>query len=399
MTNQENKKVDLSNLRINRQSTVEPIRTGKYLKAALWIIIPIAVIGAAIWVGFALMAPAIEVKTAVATQITQNQAQAVLSATGYVVAARKAEVASKATGRLEYLGVEEGDAVKEGQIIARVENNDMQAALDYAKAILDQVRAESVQAAIAFARQKELVKSGAVTQAEFDISEAKYKGLIAGVKSAMASVKSAEVALENTFIRAPFDGTVLNKYADVGEIVAPMSSSASSKGAVVVLADMNSLEVEADVAESNIQRVILGQRCEIILDAYPGTRYSGFVKKIVPTADRSRATVMTKVGFTDKDSRVLPEMSARINFLESDSLKSANQSLGGVMVPSDAIAMRDNKPVVFTIINNRAQMLAVTIGRQLGKQIEIARGVAAGQQVIVSPPANLKTKDKVKVIQ
>jgi multidrug resistance efflux pump len=125
------------------------------------------------------------------------------------------------------------------------------------------------------------------------------------------------VARENTFIARHLMGTVLNKYADVGEIVAPMSSSASSNGAVVVLADMNSLEVEADVAESNIQRVILGQRCEIILDAYPGTRYSGFVKKIVPTADRSRATVMTKVGFTDKDSRVLPEMSARINFLES----------------------------------------------------------------------------------
>lgn len=398
MTNQENKQVDLSNLRINRQNATGPMNTGKYFKAALWIVLPIAIIGAAIWVGFALMAPLIEVKTAIATQITQNQAQAVLSATGYVVAARKAEVASKATGRLEYLGVEEGDAVKSGQIIARVENADMRAALDYSMAILDQTRAESTQAAIAFARQKELVKSGAVTQAEFDISEAQYKGLIAGVKSAMATVKSAEVALENTFIRAPFDGTVLNKYADVGEIVAPMSSSASSKGAVVVLADMNSLEVEADVAESNIQRVILGQRCEIILDAYPGTRYGGFVKKIVPTADRSRATVMTKVGFADKDSRVLPEMSARINFLESDSIKSANQSLSGVMVPSDAIAMRDNKPVVFTLIDNRAQMLAVTIGRQLGKQTEIARGITAGQRVIVSPPANLKTKDKVKVI-
>lgn len=398
MTNSENNKVDLSNLRINRQATKKPINTAKFFKAFFWIILPIAIIAIAIWAGFTFMAPAIEVKTATAAQISRNQAQSVLSATGYVVAARKAEVASKATGRLEYLGVEEGDAVKTDQIIARVENADMQAALDYSNAILDQTRAESTQAAINYARQNELIKSGAITKAEFDISEAQYKGLIAAVKSAMATVKSAEVALDNTFIRAPFDGTVLNKYADVGEIVAPMSSSASSKGAVVVLADMGSLEVEADVAESNIQRVILGQKCEIILDAYPETRYSGFVKKIVPTADRSRATVMTKVGFTDKDSRVLPEMSARINFLESDSTKLATQVLSGVMVPSDAVAMRDNKSVVFTITNNRAQMLVVTIGRQLGKQTEIARGVTAGQQVIVSPPANLKTKDKVKVI-
>jgi RND family efflux transporter MFP subunit len=397
MTNNDNKQVDLTNLRINRQETKEPFSTSKYIKKSMWIIIPIAILGI-IWAIFKSITPATEIKAATATQITQNQAQSVLSATGYVVAAHKAEVASKATGRLEYLGVEEGDAVQSGQVIARVENADMQASLDYSKAILDQMRAESTQAAINFGRQKELVKSGAVTKAEFDISEAQFKGLAAQVKSAMASVKAAEVALENTFIRAPFDGTVLNKFADVGEIVAPMSSSASSKGAVVVLADMSSLEVEADVAESNIQRVVLGQKCEIILDAYPETRYHGFVKKIVPTADRSRATVMTKVGFSDKDGRVLPEMSARVNFMESDSLKSSQPALITVMVPSDAIAMRNDRPVVFLINNNRAQLCEVTLGRQLGKQTEIVRGISSGQQVILSPPAGLKTNDKVKVV-
>jgi RND family efflux transporter MFP subunit len=396
MTDNQNDKLDLSNLRINRQENKEPINVAKYFRLTLWIIVPIILL-LALWIILKGVSPAVEVRAAIATQITQNQAQSVLSATGYVVAARKAEVASKATGRLEYLGVEEGDAVKSDQVIARVENADMQAALDYAKAILDQMRAESTQASITYDRQKELLKSGAVTRADFDISEARFKGLVAQVKSAAASVKAAEIALENTFIRAPFDGTVLNKYADVGEIVAPMSSSASSKGAVVALADMSSLEVEADVAESNIQRVILGQKCEIILDAYPETRYRGFVKKIVPTADRSRATVMTKVGFEDRDSRVLPEMSARINFLESDSTRNTQPIISSVMVPVDAVAMRDNRPVVFIVIDNRAQMISVALGRQLGKQTEIVNGITAGQQVIVAPPTNLKTKDKVKI--
>jgi RND family efflux transporter MFP subunit len=397
MTNQDNDKVDLSNLRINRHESKEPVNMAKYLRKSLWIVIPIAIL-AGIWIVLMNMSPAVEVKTAKATQLTLNQAQSVLSATGYVVAARKAEVASKATGRLEFLGVEEGDAVQNGQVIARVENADMQAALDYSIAILDQMRAESSQAAISYGRQKELLKSGAATKADFDISEAQFKGLSAQVKSAMASVKAAEVALENTFIRAPFDGTVLNKYADVGEIVAPMSSSASSKGAVVALADMGSLEVEADVAESNIQRVILGQKCEIILDAYPETRYHGYVKKIVPTADRSRATVMTKVGFSDKDGRVLPEMSARVNFLESDSARNTQPVITSVMVPADAIVMRGDRPVVFVVENNRAQMIEVTLGRQLGKQTEIVRGISTGQNVIISPAAGLKTNDKIKII-
>jgi HlyD family secretion protein len=155
--------------------------------------------------------------------------------------------------------------------------------------------------------------------------------------------------------------------------------------------------VEADVAESNIQRVILGQQCEIILDAYPDTRYHGFVKKIVPTADRSRATVVTKVGFHDKDSRVLPEMSARVNFLAPDSIKAATQIANTIMIPATAIVMRNDKKAVFTVIDGRAELVDIVIGRQLGEQTEITKGIAPGQQVIISPPSNLKSKDKVKI--
>ena len=178
--------------------------------------------------------------------------------------------------------------MKAGQVIARLENSDIAADLDRFKADLLQARAESTEASLIYGRQKKMLTSGGISQAEFEASEARHQRAVAGVASARAAVKSAEVAFENTIIRAPFDGTVLTKSAEVGEMVAPFASSASSRGAVVTMADMNSLEVEADVAEANIDRVRVGLPCEITLDAYPDTRYPGKVVKIVPTADRSR---------------------------------------------------------------------------------------------------------------
>ncbi len=397
MSDFDKEKIDLSALSITRKDSDPPFNGARYFRLSLWLIIPLSFI-IALWIILKGISPAVEVRIATATALTQNQAQAVLSATGYVVARRSAEVASKATGRLEYIGVEEGDEVKAGQIIARLESADMQAALDQARASLEKIRAESTEAAINFARQKELLAAGFLTKAEFDIAEARFKSLVADIRSAVAAVKQAEISLENTTIKAPFDGTVLNKYADVGEIVAPFSSSASSRGAVVVLADMSSLEVEADVAESHIRRIKLGQECEIVLDAYPEQRYRGYVKKIVPTADRSRATVMTRVGFSDRDERVLPEMSARVNFLQergADSLPSTTSA----MVPNSAVITRDGNRYCFLVVEGKAEMVPVTTGRRLGEQTEITSGLAAGQKVILSPPSNLKPKTKVKVVE
>jgi len=397
MSNSDKEKIDLSALSISRTDSHPPLDRAKYFRLSLWLIVPLAFI-IALWLVLKGISPAVEVRITTAAALTQNQAQAVLSATGYVVARRSAEVASKATGRLEYIGVEEGDEVKAGQVIARLESADMQAALDQAKAMLERIRAESTEAAINFGRQKELLAAGFLTKAEFDIAEARFKGLAAEVRSAAAAVKQAEVSLENTTIRAPFDGTVLNKYADVGEIVAPFSSSAGSRGAVVVLADMSSLEVEADVAEAHIRRINLGQECEIILDAYPEKRYRGFVKKIVPTADRSRATVMTRVGFLDRDDQVLPEMSARINFLRERSADTLPAQTTA-MVPNSAVVSRDGGRYCFLVVEGKAEMVPVTTGRRLGEQTEITSGVVAGQKVILSPPSNLKPKTKVKIIE
>ena len=391
-------KNDLSALRIDRNYDREPVGSKKLMRVILWIGIPIIIIFI-IWMIFASISPTVEVKTATATILTQTQAQSVLSATGYVVAQHQAAVASKATGRLDYLNVEEGDKVIKGQVIGQLENDDIAAALDQAKAGLEQARANSTQTSLNYNRAKSLLAAGSSTQADFENAEAAYMSNSAAVKSAEANVKSAQVALENTYIRAPFDGTVLTKYADVGEIVAPFGSSGNIRGAVVDLADMSSLEVEADVSESNIERVTVGQPCEIILDAYPEIRYKGAVKKIVPTADRTRATVMTKVTFDKLDGRVLPEMSARVNFFESDTTSHTSSDIATVAIPNTALITRGDQKAVFTILDNKARETEVFTGKNFGSLTEITRGVKADDKVIISPPSNMKTGDKIKIIE
>jgi RND family efflux transporter MFP subunit len=392
-----NDKQDLSGLKINRDKN-ETINTGKYIKLSLWIIIPLLAL-IILWIVLGNISPVIEVKTATAGILTDTQAQSVLSATGYVVAQRQASVASKATGRLEYLEVEEGDRVTKGQVIGRLENDDMKAALDMALAGLEQARAESTEAALDFNRQKQLLLTGSTTDDLVEVAEARFQSAVASVKYAIGAVKAAEVSLESTYIKAPFNGTVLTKYAEIGEIVAPMASSASSRGALVDLADMSSLEVEADVSESNIQRVVVGQAVEIILDAYPNKRYPGQVKKIVPTADRSRATVLTRIEFNEIDDYVLPEMSARINFFQKETSQEPVTAAGSVTLPNTALVMKDGRRIVYAVENNKVREVEITIGKTLGNLTEITNGIRAGQRVVVSPPSNLKSGDKVKIIE
>lgn len=388
-----NERADLSSLRIEREEEYRPPR--KWWRWVLGLsIIPLLLI-----IYFVIMrqvSPGISVQTGTVTLITGTQAQALLSASGYVVAQRQAAVASKATGRLEYLGVVEGDQVKAGQLIARLENADMAAELERSRAVLAQAKAESTEATFYYERQKKLYDSGLISKQEFEASEARFMRAVAGVASGRAAVKSAEVALENTLIRAPFDGTVLTKSADIGEMVAPFASAASSRGAVVTLADMNSLEVEADVAEANIERVKVGLPCEITLDAYPDTRYSGRVAKIVPTADRARATVLVKVAFLSCDQRVLPEMSAKINFLPEDTKLSSESAGSIVAVPNSAVTTRNGIKMVFLVEGGMAKSVPVTTGRVLGDLTEIKAGVKPGDRVVLSPPGNLASSVKVK---
>ncbi len=394
MTEADAKSADLSALKIDRERKESGPKKRKWLYL-LWLLLPV-LLYLAYQLALKKATPSVPVQAGLVQYVTGSEASAELVATGYVVAQRKAAVSSKATGRLEKLNVEEGDRVLAGQIIAQLENSDIKANLDLAVANLQSARADSTEAALNFHRQTELLKTGATTQDVVDVATARYQAMIANVEAMKAAVKAAEVALENTIIRAPFNGTVLTKEADEGEMVAPFASSSSSRGAVVAMADMQSLEVEADVSESNIYKVKLNQPCEIILDAYPDFRYQGYVKKIVPTADRSRATVLTKVAFKNLDTRVLPEMSARVNFLPLEKV-AAEQTQPVLAAPKSALTTRNNQKVVFKIVGEYVQATPVETGRELGTITEIKSGLQSGDKVILSPPGNLKSGDRIKL--
>ncbi|PYO40419.1 MAG: efflux RND transporter periplasmic adaptor subunit [Gemmatimonadetes bacterium] len=392
----EAKSADLSGLRINRTADAASLAGG----LPRWLVIGLpaggVVLIAILLLTSGALGSAVPVRMTPATMVSPMRSGAMLIASGYVVAQRKAAVASKGTGRLVYLAVVEGDRVKTGQVIARIEDSDIQAQAAQAQANLELSRAELHDAERSLARERALLDSGFTSQASFDAAEARYQRVKAGIAVAQAAVQAATVALENTVIRAPFDGTVLTKNADVGEVVAPLAGSAFSKSAVVTIADLRSLQVEADVAESNLEAISPGQPCEIVLDAYPDVRYPAFVAKIVPTADRAKATVQVKVAFRSYDSRVLPEMSAKVHFLPRPSRVTVDTQ-PVLVVPGTAVAERGGRSVVFVVERSRAVEVPVVVGRQVGSSVAIREGLRPGTQVIDSVGDRLRGGAKVKV--
>ncbi len=385
---------DLSSLRINRPSQGASGPRKWLGKIILWLLVLAGLFGAVFFLKD-IFNSAIEVQLATASLSSPSQASAVLTASGYVVARRKAAVASKGTGTLVFLGVDEGDRVKKGQLIARLEDSDVVAALQRAQGNLRVAQADLNDAKQSLDRMRTLLKQGFIAQAEYDIAEGRYQRVIATIDAAKSGVREAEVAVENTRIIAPFDGTVLKKNADVGEIVAPLAGAASSKAAVVTIADMSSLEVDADVSEANITRVTPEQNCEITLDAYPQQRYPGYVTKIVPTADRAKATVLVKIRFRQYDEKVLPEMSAKIAFLATGSKVSPSESKPLLTVPVSAVADRDGRQVVFQIKDDRAIAVVVTTGQKLAGLLEIKSGLREGDKVIAKVDEQIKAGAKV----
>ncbi len=395
----ENKHADLSSLRIDRSQNSENTGSNSKLRKILLVTSTVIALILIIYLGWnKIFSQGIEAKVVTVTKISPAETNAVLTASGYVVAQRKASVASKATGRLIYLGVVEGDAVKKGQIIARLEDNDIKAQLSQAKANLLFNQADLQDAKNNFERQKRLYETGATTKVELDAADARYKRVLASIDVAKAQVEAAEVNLENTLIRAPFDGTVLTKNADVGEIVSPLGASSTSRAAVVTMADMSSLQVEADVSESNIQRIKAGQDCEISLDAYPDVRYPGYVAKIVPTADRSKATVLVKIAFKKYDKKVLPEMSAKVLFLSTAIEEKSLNEKPMLVVPFTAVVKKNGKSFVYKIKDNTAEEVEVKTGREAGSYTEILSGVYEGDKVIEKPAEEIKNGTKIKIL-
>jgi RND family efflux transporter MFP subunit len=351
----------------------------------------------------------VEVEVATVSLVYPSQTFSLLNASGYVVAQRKAAVSSKATGRLVWLGVEEGSVVREGALLARLEDRDVaavraQAVASLAAAVdsLQQAQVEERDAQRALSRDKDLFSEGIISRADYETAEARYNkdvaalgGANSAIRGAQAALVGAGVAVDYTQIRAPFDGVVLTKNADVGDIVSPLAAAANAKAAVVTLADMGSLEVEADVSEANLGKVRAGQPCEILLDALPEARFRGVLHTIVPTADRSKGSVMVKVRFLGSDKRILPEMSAKVAFLERAVLPGEDRARVALLPAS--IATRDGQSFVFVIAGEKVVQTAVKLGPRLGDMVEVLSGVKAGERIAVTKLEKLHDKSRVKM--
>jgi len=401
-------KEDLSKLKID-----ESVRTfrpkGRYRKKIyLAIFIILAIIAVVLYVN-GIISTAIPVEVATVSQIFPSQTLSQLNASGYVVAQRKAAVASKITGRIVALMVEEGNRVKEGQIIARLESEDVTASrnqaeanLNAAHANLEEAKAQMEDTLRTFNRYKQLVGGGYIAKSQYDTAEAQYLRAQAAVASAEAAVKANEaalqgaiVALDYTNIRAPFDAVVLTKNADIGDIVTPLGAAANVQAAVVTIADLGSLQVEADVSETNLGLVKTGQPCEIQLDALPDSRFRGVVHMIVPTVDRSKATILAKIRFLDKDPRILPEMRAKVAFL-SRPLKEEEQKSLTAVNPS-ALVNKGSRNSVFVVQEERAGEREIKVGQTFGGMIEVLAGVEAGEKVVIKPSKRLKNGSRIKI--
>jgi RND family efflux transporter MFP subunit len=393
----------LQQLKINRQSTAAGKKSISYTR---WLIVLVIALILVVYL-FKPSAQEVQLSSVVTTYPSQQYAQ--LSASGYVVAQRRAAVASKATGRLIWLNVREGSKVKQGEIIAKLDSSDVQAAMAAVQANIRQAEAGVAQANVELVnaesdlqRAQGLKNQGFLSAQAMEAATKRVNASKAAMTSAKATVAVAKSQLrvqqvnqDFTEIRAPFDGVVLNKNANVGDIITPFSSAAGSQGAVVTMADMTTLEVEADVSESNLAKAAIGQPVEITLDALPDTRFRGSIAGIVPTVDRAKATVMTKIRFEKLDPRILPEMSAKVTIL-SQAATDADQKAVTALNPKTVVD-RDGKKVVFRVKGDTVEMLAVTLGRKIGDNQEITGSLQSGDKLVLSPDAKLVAGKKIVV--
>ena len=402
----------LSKLKIGHENQVT--RGGRKLRRVF-----IAVVSLALLFGMGyfiiltgIFASAVPVQITTATPVYPSQTVADFNASGYVVAQRRASVASKGTGRLEHLAVQEGSRVKQGDILAELENNDLRA--EYAQiggqlaaARADLIRAETEKrtAERNFRRYQNLWEQKVVPQIDYETVEDRYAKARAGVDSAKANIQSLEAALnrasviiEYTVIRAPFDGVVLTKNADVGEVVAPFGSSINAKAAVVTMADLSSLMVQADVSESFLPRVHVDQACEIQLDALPDTRFPGKVNTIVPTADRTKGTVMVKVSLRPPGPSHPPRDERPGGISDETPQRSGTSPLSGSSSRGYRSAQRQPGPIPDCRRSGPVDLRS----RQpefKGDYVVLAGLMKGGEQIALKPPPSLKSGDKVKIAE
>ncbi len=399
----------LKELRLERDVAPPPSGKPWWLLAVLAVLV--AVLAAvALWF-FLGRTQVAAVRTAAAVAVGGAGAGAsVLDASGYVVARRMATVSAKVTGRVRDVLIEEGMRVEQGQVMARLDPVDAQAQLDLATSQLSASRSALLslqvqveQAETEAERLAALVRRNLVSASQFDAAQAQRDTLRAEYVTAQRNTHVAEVqqqiaenGMDNTIVRAPFAGVVIAKAAQAGEIVSPLATGGFTRTGIGTIVDMDSLEVEVDVGESYIGRVEPGMPAEVVLNAYPDWRIPAEVIAIIPAADRGKATVKVRVGFQEKDARIVPDMGVRVSFLEAGR-GDAPEPPRGVRVPQAAITQREGADVVFVLQEGRVARRAVQLGAAMADGRLLLAGVKAGEQVVLDPAPDLHDGDAAQV--
>ena len=343
-----------------------------------------------------------EVETILPTAASALEAGAgapVLSASGYVVPRRKAVVSAKIQGRLSELRVEEGSRVRQGEILARLESADYEAQVQRAAATVRRAEADLNENRRQLRLAEDLSRERVVSQDQLEAAQSRVQIAEAALAQARADRALQRAFYQNTLIKAPFAGVVVKKMAEVGESVAPIPPGvniSTSSGAIVALADLDTLEVEADVNESNVARLAPGQPAEVAVEAFPDRRYRAALRQIIPTADRTRATVQVKVTILDKDTDLKPEMSARVTFLQPENRPASASAPRAITVPPEAVVTREGKSFVFEVRDGRARARQVTTGLARRGQVVVLEGLDGSERIVARPPATLRDGDPVR---
>jgi RND family efflux transporter MFP subunit len=391
---------DLSALRIEREP-LEPGR-GRWVKwVALFAVAAAAAAGGLMWWN---REQPISVEVVAATERAAGTQASVLNASGYVTARRRATVSSKVTGKVLEVNVDEGMAVREGQVLARLDDSTVRATLALAQAQLaaarravPEIEVRLDEARTAHRRREQLAKEGLATPAEIDQTQAEVNSLIARLASTREQINVAEsqVALQQTalndmVIRAPFSGVAISKDAQPGEMVSPVSAGGGfTRTGICTIVDMGSLEVEVDVNESYINRVRPRQAVAAVLNAYPDVQFPAHVITTVPAADRQKATVLVRIGFDRLDPRILPDMGVKVTFLRDPATEEKTASLPVTLVPKAALKTEGQQTYAFVVNGGTADRRAVKVGGNDGDRVEVLAGLQAGERVVVSPPPTL----------
>lgn len=399
---------DLSALRIER----EPLNTsgGRWVK---WVILLLVLGGAGggAWYWLNLERP-IEVEVVAVTERAAGAQASVLNASGYVTARRRATVSSKVTGKVIEVNVEEGMAVREGQVLARLDDSSLQAAMVLARAQLaasrqaiPEIDVRLAEARVNLQRQQRLMKDGLTTPSAIDTAEAEVNSLVARISSlreqinvAQSQVALQQTAIDDMVIRAPFSGVALSKDAQPGEMVSPVSAGGGfTRTGISTIVDMRSLEIEVDVNESYINRVSAGQPVTAVLDAYPDFQIPAKVIAVVPTADRQKATVLVRIGFNELDPRILPDMGVKVTFLREADAAAPVAQQAVTLVPKGAVKTDGTTSYVFLVTQDTVERRAIKTGGTDGDRLEVTAGLKGGDRVVVAPPPELAEGVKITI--